>query len=83
MHWGQLDHAEAHLAELRRQAELHRMLKAARSPRPERAPWFRGAVAWIGHQLVALGARLERRYGQAQAAAHTMSLRATQEIDCA
>lgn len=82
VHWGQFDHAQQRLAELRREAEVHRMIREVRLQPGGRDVWHRRAAAWLGHQLVLFGALLERRYGRAQTAVQTVSLRATQEADC-
>jgi hypothetical protein len=53
--------------DLLRQAEQHRLVQLARAEHGPRNRFYYRALAWLGHRLIAWGARLQRRYGEPQA----------------
>jgi predicted ester cyclase len=54
-----------HYMELLAEAEQERRIRVVLANQPSKAPFFAGALAWLGRRLVILGARLRARYDEA------------------
>lgn len=50
---------------LLREAEQSRLIRQARAAREDQDSLYKRGLAWVGGQMVALGERLEARYGEA------------------
>ncbi len=79
--WTHIEIGQIRIQELRRAADHYRMvrvLKAAASHDPA----YCRALAWVGHRLVTLGARLERRYSRVKPGATLNVPQVAREWDC-
>jgi acyl-CoA reductase-like NAD-dependent aldehyde dehydrogenase len=54
--------AQERLADFRRQAEDHRLARAAKAQRRQSPRWSSVALIWLGQRLTQWGQRLERRH---------------------
>ncbi|HML24580.1 MAG TPA: hypothetical protein PKD09_23205 [Aggregatilinea sp.] len=79
--WTHIEIGQIRINELRHAADQHRMQKALRAA-VLHDPAYCRALAWVGHRLVAWGARLERRYSHVQPAAVVTMPPVAQKWDC-
>ncbi|WP_119068251.1 hypothetical protein [Aggregatilinea lenta] len=61
--WTNIEIGQIRVQELRRTADHHRMVRALQAAAPH-VPAYGRVLAWVGHRLVTLGARLEGRYSR-------------------
>ena len=54
--------AQERLADFRRQAEEHRLARAAKAQRRQSPRWSSIALIWLGQRLTQWGQQLERRH---------------------
>jgi hypothetical protein len=60
MDWIHILAEQSRYAELRRDAERHRLIRAAYSTHQDRR--YRRGLAWMGRRMAVWGTRLEKRY---------------------